>query len=586
MEKNMEKTKKWKNHKRILPAILISVAIPMILCFAVPFEIYANNIDEFLFGVWDFLPLCMAFGLLLTGINLVILLFVPDRAYKIISHILLILAALLFLQGTYLNAGLSSLEGDSMGTDGPSLDIKILNIIIWIVLIGGAVGTTFIKDKKDIVGKIALALAAVVIFTQIMIPVFAIITTDNVFISKEDKLHHANGTSVAKFTSTKNITTVSDSNNIFYFCIDRFDEYYAEEVYRSEPALFDALDGFTWFKDNLSMYGHTFPSVAYMLTNHVHDSSETRAQNLQDAYDENTTLKTLHDNGYKINLYAESYYDFTNAGSLPDYVENVSEMVEYTVENPFLLSLQMICLAMYRCFPLFLKPIFSGINSDSCNLCLVLKDKDGYVNYSSDHKKALKAVKSSSFKTVDEGVFTFMHFYGCHDVNFDYKDGSARPSSGKAKQIKNAVKECFEVINVYINALKNTGAYENATIIITGDHSAPVNDLVKLNDSRLTALFVKPSGSAGKSLEISSAQVAHENIWATVMKSENIQTEEDYGQSLFEIDPEEDRVRQYIWQTFNVYSLDEYYYEIKGSGRSFGNWTLKKTVHKDKFLMD
>lgn len=585
MEKSKERIK-WKNHKRILPAILISISIPIILCFAVPFEIYANNIDEFLFGVWDFLPLCLVFGFVLTGINLSILLFIPDRAYKIVSHILLILATLLFIQGTYLNAGLSSLEGDNMGSDGPSIGIKILNIIIWIILIGGAVGTTFIKDKKDIVGKIALFLAGIIIFTQIMVPVFAIFAGDNVFISKEEKLNNSNGTSVAKFISTKNITTLSKSSNIFYFCIDRFDEYYAEEVYKSEPELFDKLDGFTSFKDNISMYGHTFPSVAYMLTNYKYNSELSREQNLNKAYEENLTLKTLHDNGYTINLYGENYYDFVNAGSLPDYVANVSEMVEYTVGNHFLLSLQMICLAMYRCFPLFLKPVFSGINSDSCNLCLQLKDGDGYVNYSSNHKKALNAVQNSSFETVDEGVFIFMHFYGCHDVNFDCKDGTAHPSSGKAKQIKKAVKECFEVINEYIKALKNIGAYENATIIITGDHSAPVNDLVKLDSSRLTALFVKPSGSAGEKLKFSSAPVSHGNIWATIMQSENIQTEEDFGTSLFDVKPEKDTVREYIWQTFNILSLDEYYYEIKGSGRSFGNWKHTKTVHKDKFLMD
>lgn len=587
MEKNMEKTektKKWKNHKRILPAVLISISVPIILCFAVPFEIYANNIDEFLFGVWDFLPLCLLFGLLLAGINVSILLFVPDRAYKIISHILLITATLLFVQGTYLNVGVNSLAGDNMDSDELSVGIKVLNLIIWLILISGAIGTTCIRDKRDIIGKIALALAGIIIFTQIMIPVFAIFTTDNVFISKEDKLHNSNGASVSKFVSTKNLTTLSNNNNIFYFCIDRFDEYYAEEVYKAEPELFDNLDGFTSFQDNVSLYGHTFPSVAYMLTRYRYDSSLSRAQNLNEAYESNTTLKTLHDNGYIVNLYGSNYYDYTNASNLPDYIDNVSEVAEYNVEKPFQLALQMICLAMYRCFPLFLKSIFSGINSDSCNLCLQLKDEEGYVNYVSENEKAYKLVKSQSFKTVDENVFTFMHFDGCHEVDVDYKNGTVSPSSGKVKKIKQSVEDCFRTINEYIKALKEIGAYENATIIITGDHSAPVSNLTELSSTRLTALFVKPSGSTG-SFKFSSAQVSHDNIWATIMKSGSVQTEEDYGTSLFDIKEGEDRVREYIWQTYNVSSLDEYYYEISGSGRVFGNWQLVKTEHKDKFLM-
>lgn len=585
--KETQKGEKWKNHKRILPSILISIAIPMILCFAVPFEIYSNNIDEFLFGVWDFLPLCMVFGLVFAGISLCVLLFVPNRAYKIISHILLILAAMLFIQGTYLNAGLSSLAGDNMGANELPLASKIINLIIWIVLIGGAVGTTFIKDKKDIVGKVALALAGIIIFTQVMLPVFAIFSTDGIFMSKNDKLHKSSGTATAQFISTKNLTTISSNSNVFYFCIDRFDEYYAEEVYKADPKLFDMLDGFTSFTDNLSMYGHTFPSVAYMLTNREHDSSLSREEYFEDAYDNNTTLKTLHENGYKINLFATTYYDCTNATTLPDYAENVSEVVEYRVKKPFLLALEMICLALYRCCPLLLKPIFTGINSDSCNMCLQLKDKDGYVNYVSDNEDVLESVQGSSFKTVEENVFTFLHFEGCHNVNFDYKNGTAKPSSKKINKLKKSVRTCFKAINEYIKALKSIGAYENATIIITGDHASPCSDdKSDLSGSRLTALFFKPSGSAGEPLKFSSAQVAHENIWATIMQSENISTEEDFGKTLFEIDPTQDMHRKFLWQTYNKYSLDEYLYEINGSGRSFGNWKLVDHWHKDKFLLD
>lgn len=596
MQKNMEsdkesteaEPKKWKNRKRILPAILVSISIPLILCVALPFEIYSNNIWEFLFDIWDFLPLCIAIGVLVTAVILCVLLFVPERLYKIYSLIVLVFALLLFLQGNYLNAGLNSLAGDNLGNGSTSVASKIINLIIWLVLIGGAVGVSFIKDKKGIIGIVSIVLSVVIIIAHLVIPVFAIFSNDDIFMSKDDKLSSGDGTDLPQFMSTKNLTTISSNNNIFYFVIDRFDEYYAEDVYDSDPELFDMLDGFTSFKDNIALYGRTFPSVPYLLTDYKFETSLYREQNLKKAYDNNTTLKTLHENGYKIDLYGQNYYDYPIAGNLPDYVENVSTVYEYDVKNPFMLALHMVGLAVYRCSPHLMKPLYSKVNSSSCNSFVIMKDADGYVDYNSDNKKALKLVKGSRFETVEENVFTFMHFEGCHAVNVDYKDGRACPSKKEAKKTKKLVRECFETIKLYINALKaaGEGVYENATIIITGDHATPGKDK-EITSSRLTALFVKPSGSAGEKLKFSYAQVAHENLWATIMQSEKIQTEEDYGISLFDIDENDrDRTRKHIWQTWESNSLDEYYYDIKGSGRTFDNWELVATTHADKFLMD
>ena len=582
-----KKPQKWKNSKRILPSILISISIPMIICLAVPFEVYSNNMQEFLFGLWDFLPLSLAFGLLFAGIVFCVLLFLPDRLYKILSLGILAVALLFFIQANYLNGGLNSLAGDNLGSAEPSAAMKAINLIVWIVLIGGAVGVTFIKDKKDIVGKVALVLACIVILAHLVIPIFAICTHGNVFISKNDKLKSSNSTSVTKFVSTKNLTTISSTNNVFYFCIDRFDEYYAEGVYESDPELFDMLDGFTGFRDNISLYGHTFPGVAHLLTNYEYDISLYRAENLSKAYAENTTLKTLHENGYQINLFGQSYYDYDSADSLPEYVDNVSVLTRCKIANPFMLCFNMMGLAIYRCSPLLAKSLYSNISTDRCNSFVGLKDADGNVDYSSQNAGAYKQVKASPFETTDKKVFSFIHFEGCHNENFDYRGGTAKPSSKSYKKIKKSVKDCFEIIGMYITALKETGVYKDATIIITGDHGVPsIDNDSGLSGNRLTALFVKPSGSAGEELKFSDAQVTHKNVWPMIMQSENIEAEEDYGVSLFDVDPNEDAVREHVWHTYNRRSLDEYSYIIRGSGRSFDNWELVQSVHKDKYIMD
>ena len=45
-EKSKFKIDKQTLKKRILPTILVSVLIPLIICLSIPFEVYANNLDE------------------------------------------------------------------------------------------------------------------------------------------------------------------------------------------------------------------------------------------------------------------------------------------------------------------------------------------------------------------------------------------------------------------------------------------------------------------------------------------------------------------------------------------------------------
>ena len=120
----------------------------------------------------------------------------------------------------------------------------------------------------------------------------------------------------------KNYTDIAENNNIFYFCVDRFDEQYAEDAYSEDKSVFDDLDGFTWYQDNTANYGHTFPGVANMLTNREYTAESARAEYLDSAYQGGIPLDILDENGYTVNLYTQAYYAFTEAQKLPSYIAN------------------------------------------------------------------------------------------------------------------------------------------------------------------------------------------------------------------------------------------------------------------------
>ena len=136
--------------------------------------------------------------------------------------------------------------------------------------------------------------------------------------------------------------------------------------------------------------------------------------------------------------------------------------------------------------------------------------------------------------------------------------------------------------------MKRLGTYDNSTIIITGDHSHPVDDFAPLECIRMTTLFVKPSNQTGMEMQTSSAQVSHANLWATIFKSEGIAFDEaEFGKSVFDVNENEDQVRSHVWQKFDpLYThYEEQIFEIKGSARNFDNWVIKsrKKINKELY---
>ena len=101
----------------------------------------------------------------------------------------------------------------------------------------------------------------------------------------------------------------------------------------------------------------------------------------------------------------------------------------------------------------------------------------------------------------------------------------------------------------------------------------------------MTSLFVKPSSEvANAEMKTSSAQVSHENLWATIFKSEEISySETEFGKSVFEIDATENRTRKYLWHA-TTRPYVEYEYTIVGKGSTFANWTLSATRTTKKGL--
>lgn len=584
MTDTMDKSKKIKEFfsvrkSRLVLTILVSIALGVALFVAPQIDIYASNSHEFSFEFSEFAPYVFLWAGICVFSSFCILYLVPQKAYKIVFAIFLSLALILYMQQNFLNWGVNSLPGDSLGENGPSTILKILNALIWVVIFGGFVTLACLKDKKGIINTIILILTIVVFSANIIGPVTNLISKKSIY-EKKGVVNYVSKDEELEILTEKGITNLATERNVFYFVIDRFDEEYAETAYEKYDGIYSLLNGFTWYKDNISAYGHTYPAITNMLTNAELNEKDLRGDFFNSAYsNSNVPIKKLHDLGYSINIYSSSYYSYEDANQFPSYVDNVLLLNNRRVVSKKKIASSITAFSMFKSVPLFFKKNFISLNTDRINSYVKCYSEDGYEKFSTDTKNNFE-LASKEFEYNATKKFTFIHINGCHEA--DYNDSWERSPYLNDRTI--SVKNSFKILDKYFSEMKRTGIYKDATIIITGDHSAPHNDKSDVNEPRLTALFVKKSGEDSGEVRQSTIQSSHKNVWATIFDSEGLDYSdfetlygEDYSKSLTEIALNGgSQKRTFTWHTYTK-TLEVWKYEINGAGNVFSNW--KETEH-------
>ncbi len=557
-----------KNTKEILKRIFITLAIssvlPLTLFFSTPFDIYAANFNEFVFSFSNFFWVCFGYFWAGTAICFLILFFLPRKAYRIVAGLFLGFAFLMFVQSNFLNGHLSALKGDGEGNT-VSLAWMIVNIIFWAAVPATFMGVASIMDKKGIVSAIGMVLTAILCVTQIIVPISASISHSDMFLSYQERQQKSDADFEHMLLTNKNLTTVGSEGNIFVFCVDKMDEEWLEYIYEKQPDLFDDFKGFTWFQDHVSRYGHTYPAIVNMLTErpYITDEEITRKNFLDSSFkDYAKSMGKLHDAGWKINIFSEKFYSYDDAYYLPDYIENKTEAKDYKVINSGMLGFKMVELGLYRTMPFFIKDVLGGVNSDTFKRSVEESDGNGNEGYQS-MIKFLDKWTDEKFSKVDGKGFYFIHTEGLHSAY----------SAGKTVSL---FKKNMKVINKYISYLKQENLFDDATIIITGDHgSGSAYNRTALKDSIRTGMLIKPAGvSDEEDMKTSQAQTSHTQLWATILEEANIENDTGF-ESILKTPEGVDQERYFTWHTYNC-PLWEYQYTIHGLAKDFKNWELTR----------
>ena len=506
----------------------------------------------------DFLPISLllfaaAFLLIAT-----VLLCLRGKAFLVALSLITWLTLMTFLQGSFLNFGLDSLSADGLEA-APPVWLSVLNVIIWLIVgVGIVFAALKVKDKPLFLSLVTIALIASVGVQGLGLGVSAMVGGGSETAADDER-------NTAILTDDK-MFEVSSEGNVIVFVLDRFDVYYYDLLLEHDPNFFAPLDGFTYYDNNISLYSRTYPSIAYMLTGEEQDFKMTAASYFEKAYRESSFFSDLKKNGYDIYLYTEAYYAYRNANVFDGIAENAVRSWKYRVSSPLTLTGKMLALSAYRYAPTVLK---SHINVSTGDF-MGLLDTPIYVT---DDAKTYEAFRNEGVTVNRSGNkrFTFIHLNGCHNP-FTINENGERVEDGEALP---AIRGVFKMVFEYLDALKQKGLYEDATVIITGDHARAISDRKDPSGSRVTALFVKQKGEAETPLAYSSAPVCQKNLRAEVILSEGIVTENDYGLAFSDIAEDAEIERKYCFErTLEDGTHQIVEYRVVGDANDFSNWSI------------
>ena len=601
---------KYSAKRKIPLSLLLAFTAPLTVFFFGPFETYCGNMKEFLFSLGDFLPYCIGYGAVAAVAIFAVLMLLNGRAYDIAVGVVVWLSVMTFVQRYYLNFDVNALAGDGVGNAETEVATVVLTTLVWVV-VGAAVifASIWLKKKNIAPFFVASAVVLIVVLATQTVGFAARSLTTDVYVpvnervedeaesgsdgesesESESESEKKQPTTVNKGVLTyENLNELSNKNNVIFFLIDRFDVRYFENLQKTDPEFLESLGGFTFYNDYTSLYCRTYPAVASIITGKENDFEGTRLNYFKEIYGDGGHLRAMNDAGYTVNLYTEQYYVYDDAFQMIDYVDNVSGTNGYYIDDKTELAKDMIRLSLNTCLPFPLKDAVGELSTPKFNSHVVNNVDEP--TYDADNKNVYEYITEHDFvKNNSDGQFSFIHIYGCHTPvkhNLNWEKANDKEKNDTTM----ALKQSLTIVYEYIEQMKKLGVYDDATIVITGDHPAALSDSKLIgeasksdNGTRVTAMLFKRAGETGAELKTSTAQISQDELWNTIYESEGLMSLKT-GDSFFDIAEGEERVRRYLFERSVTLEdgktrADEIVeYKITGTARDRENWEIEKVT--------
>jgi hypothetical protein len=483
-----------------------------------------------------------------------------------------------YAQMLFLNGAMSAVDGNTVEYSNLSF-MNIVNILVWLLISFLPLGIWIVlrlKNKEFKYGKLLIFTAALVSGMQIVGLLSTVMTT-----KIPEGLDKNPG-----FFAYEHALRFNPDDNIIVFIVDTLDTEYMIEALAEYPDLYGRLDGFTFYKNNISEYLKTFPSVTTMLTQH-HDlvrEGLTFDEFWKEAWERHTFIDALKENGYTSNLFIDKQTTYGSIDDIKDRADNLEiPPLEINVGGTAESLKSIAFLSLTRLTPYLFKDIFLSRHDTSFGNHFFDADYSRLQNPSIWNESDInfyKFIKENDFSADSQNkVFTIVH------LNFSHgdKDTSGYHYDAEADAIfwggsyLDSTYAGFEILNVYFSKMKEIGVYDNSTIILIADHSSSW-------EPSTASLLLKEKNAAGVLKIDSETEFSNKYFAASVLEAAGIPHDE-FGISYFDILrgecpgggtlPDKRYWHQYSDWVNGIPTMNDIY-EVTGDANNLDNWSKVK----------
>lgn len=517
----------------LLPGLLIVCAITYMLCYYAPLEIYMNNKNEFWFDYSvlqpQLLELCWTF--LKIGFLIVIACYAIHR--KLYNGALfagISSLAILYIQGNYFASNLPAMDGTEIEWANYMPEMEQSAILCLSVIIIVAILFRVLKDKK---------FSYVVDFTCILI-------TAMLVVSLADINKNTNGTQVKQndfVVSKNNQYDYSSDKNFIVFVVDAFDSQTFNNIVSNSDEYKAMFDGFTYYPDTVCAYPFTSRSIPFILSGKWYENEGEYKDFEAEAISDSPLLNSLEQQGYRLDAYEDEFLFDTNMSRYSNVVK-----IPTKLSSKYKLREEELNLALFKYLPFFMKGN-NEVNLDSFSDLKKTEDPDVDFFKMSD-SDYYNDLLNSEITTTDQKVFKFIHIEGAH-VPFNYDEDMNPIADGTYEQKQRAT---LTILKQYIQKLKDSGVYDNSTIMIMGDHGYNYDDL----EGRQNALLMVKSENEHHELQWSDLPISYDDLQGSYQNLLNGLDSEQAFDGL----TEDNQARRYLLFSYTKENVITEYYQM------------------------
>jgi len=562
-----------------------------------PVDYYLNNSYEFLIGIGDVVLPLLLVCLVLSVITVIFPPFILRGEKLNAGSLLLIgLTVAFYFQVLFLNGEMIRLDGSTANYSEWNAK-HILNLAIWMALTflplyawnRGRQGKIFKKIQWE-TGIICVS--AIVLGMQV-----AGIT------AAAQRYNPGEIKNTRQYLSYDKSFELSSRENICVFILDMLDVVYMSEVLESHPELYEELDGFTFYKNNTSLYKYTNPSVTNLLTGYLHDRADKYIM-LEEVWERRGFIDVLRENDYSVMLLPS----FSSTVGLYERLIGKADNL-LLAEKPQRLKHSVIAKVLLtfsfeKIMPYLSKYYFKtdSIGASFNNIFFEWGLEDYLLPTVSP---ATDIIFYNRLKTVGLSVqnenktFTFTHLNSAHDGGYRYNAENGEIEEGDGYGYIDAARGSIAILNEYFRQMKELGIYDSSTIIIMADHGrvpkeyayskselAPDGTVKNVHieygmDEAVTAtLLIKPKNTRGILETDELTGLSHKNFGTSILDIAGL-PREGLGLSYFDIirGGIQQKREFFVERWGDLRFTPRGWYVINGDANDFSNW--KYVMYED-----